>query len=597
MSEFIGHFACIGMLCGSSDALAVSVDDDGIYFSRCFSCDTPFGHNKLAKGIPSLNIEPIEFNKEEEIDENEKFEKEMELSKQEPITAAMAKSIADNTSLSGRDYRGIRDSTLARFRIRTGFDEETGEVNRRFYPYTENYKLTGYKKRITATKGFDAVGRYGNESDLFGEHLCKDGGRTLIIVGGEEDVAAAWQMLDDMTDGSKFDAPHVVSPTTGEGGCSKQIAAKYAFFDKFDKIIIGFDNDDAGRKATHLIAPLLPSGKVYTAVWTENDPCECIKQGKQRQFIDAYFKAMKTMYVPEGITSSLGLEDLMREYIGMDRLTLPAFMHRMQKMLAGGIPLGYIVNILSASGTGKSTFCDAMILHWIMDNPYTVGIVSLEASEGEYAVNLSSSYCGFKLNLLESAEDRLAYLADEENVAKRKILWQRSDGSPRFYLVDSDIKNLQKKIEQLVITYGCKVICLDPLQDIFDVLTSEEQLKFMSWQKETVKKHQIIFININHARKSGQGQKANSTGADLNEEDMHGVSAIFKSGGINIILGRNKEAENEYERNTTYAKISKARGVGNTGQAGAYYYENETHKLHDKSEYFLGREHLLEEAE
>lgn len=597
MSDFIGHKPCISALCGSSDALAVSVDEDGKLYGKCFSCDTPFGHNKLAIGLPELGATPIEYGAKE-VDESEKFEEELRMAESLPITKELFKRIKDTTSSKGKNFRGIRDETLKRFKILTAYDEETGEVSNRFYPYTEDYKMRGFKKRIVIPeKDFRAVGRFGNESDMFGEHLCKDGGRILFIVGGEEDVAAAWQMMDDHNDSERFKSPDVVSPATGEKGCAKQIAAKYKFFDKFDKIVIGMDNDEAGREATHIIAPLLPSGKVYVAVWPENDPCECIKEGKERDFISAMFKAQKTQYVPEGITSSMGLEDLMREYVSMDRLTLPDFMHRMQKMLAGGIPLGYIVNILSASGTGKSTFCDAMILHWIMDNPYTVGIVSLEASEGEYAVNLSSSYCGFKLNLIESAKDRLAYLADEENTAKRKVLWQRSDGTPRFYLVDSDISNLQRKIEQLIITYGCKVICLDPLQDIFDCLSQEEQNKFMAWQKNTVKKYSIIFININHARKSGSGQKANSTGADLNEEDMHGVSAIFKSGAINIILGRDKEAEEEIERNTTYAKITKARGVGNTGKAGAYYYCNEEHTLYDKGQYFLGREEMLEPKE
>jgi len=938
MSEFLGHKPCIGSLCSSSDGLAVSIDDGGVLFSKCFVCEDTFGHNRLAQAFPEIGVAPIEWSKRKEtLSEDDKFNKEMEamlpvVKKREKITKELNNAIKSNSSIKGNMYRNIKDSTLERFRIRTQYDQETGEPVVRYYPVTSEYKLVGYKKKVLDGKQFMACppNSYGNESDLFGEHLCKDGGSVLFIVGGEEDVAAAWQILNENNTNDNFKSPDVVSPITGEGGCSKQIRAKYEFFDKFDKIVVAFDNDEAGKKATSTIAPLLPSGKVYVAVWPDGDPCDSLMSGNINGFISAFYKSLKTRYVPQGITSSTDLEKSMREYVSMERLTLPTFMETLQKMLAGGIPFGYIVNLLSASGTGKchgkgtkvlmhdmsvklvedivvgeylmspdgsarevlsihtgqdnlyrvkqnkgedytvnsehvlslksnkdvksrgfkrggvvnistkefielpkyyknsvlkgytadltnlgkngteedhdllyliglwladgargstritvnksdveivefikycaskfsyklntpptcdkenctafdiskgffkvldkygvrqeksipkelltmdyqsrlqllagildgdahlttkntfevclkdtplvegviklarsvglrvtvrdkfskcqnfdgatykrvsisgstskipniltrkkaqhrmqvknplhtgvsvepigfgtyygfsvdkdnlyclgdftvthnSTFCDAMILHWIMDNPHTVGIVSLEASEGEYAVNLSSSYCGFKLNLLESANDRLAYLDKAENVEKRKVLWERPNGKPRFYLVDSDVSNLQKKIEQLIVTYECKVICLDPLQDIFDMLSKEEQNKFMSWEKEIVKKHQVIMININHARKSGQGSKANSTGADLNEEDIHGVSSIFKSGGINIILTRDKEAEDPVARNTTYCKLTKARGVGNTGPAGAYYYEQETHKLHNKSKYFKGK--------
>lgn len=63
---------------------------------------------------------------------------------------------------------------------------------------------------------------------------------------------------------------------------------------------------------------------------------------------------------------------------------------------------------------------------------------------------------------------------------------------------------------------------------------------------------------------------------------MQGNSAIFKSGGVNIILTRNKEAEEEEDRNTTRVKVTKARGVGNTGFAGEIYYDNKSHTLWDK---------------
>ncbi|WP_216648926.1 hypothetical protein, partial [Stenotrophomonas sp. MY18] len=87
------------------------------------------------------------------------------------------------------------------------------------------------------------------------------------------------------------------------------------------------------------------------------------------------------------------------------------------------------------------------------------------------------------------------------------------------------------------------MIILDPLQDILDGMSNEEQAVFMRWQKGMNKSHKVTFININHVRKSGQGGKQNSQGADLSEEDFQGSSAIFKSGACNLLFTRNKEAE------------------------------------------------------
>jgi twinkle protein len=144
---------------------------------------------------------------------------------------------------------------------------------------------------------------------------------------------------------------------------------------------------------------------------------------------------------------------------------------------------------------------------------------------------------------------------------------------------------MKQKIEYLVVGLGCKIIVIDPLQDIFDALPEDEQAKFMKWEKDLVKREQVTIINISHSRKALGGQKTGSKGADLSEEDMMGHSSIYKSGGINIIAMRNKEAEDEIERNTTILKVTKARGIGFTGFVGDYYYDNETHQIWDKQDW------------
>ena len=107
----------------------------------------------------------------------------------------------------------------------------------------------------------------------------------------------------------------------------------------------------------------------------------------------------------------------------------------------------------------------------------------------------------------------------------------------------------------------------------------------MKWLKGMVKSHSCSFVLINHIRKSTGGQKANSTGADIHEEDFAGSSTLFKSSACNLLFTRNKEADEELEKNTTYMKMSKCRWTGRTGMSGQYLYDNSTHMLHDKEDW------------
>jgi hypothetical protein len=208
----------------------------------------------------------------------------------------------------------------------------------------------------------------------------------------------------------------------------------------------------------------------------------------------------------------------------------------------------------------------------------------METSDGEYGVNLLSSFAEVKMNLFETVEERLAFLEEDDVQQLQRKLFFDEDGNDRFYILDAEAETLRERVEYLIVSLGCQIIIIDPLQDVFDMLGEDEQARFMAWMKGWMKKG-IMFVNVNHVRKNGGGQKANSKGADLSEEDIMGSSTIFKSGGINLIIMRNKEAEDPIEKNTTTMKLTKARGVGDTGLIGKYYYELEKHKLWDLDDY------------
>ena len=573
MNDFVRHEPCPE--CGSKDNVAVYCDKEGYESKYCFGCGyTVPSKQLLAKG----NKDSMSQNQQDEVEE-----KDIEdfISKEE------VSAIQQKTKRECNGYRGIRDDVKKFYGVRTEFDDD-GEVLATYYPVTTQYRLSGYKRR-RHPKLFDSIGYVNRKSDLFGQFRYKDisEGKTVLIVGGEADTEAAYQMLKDYYVNKGWDQePVVVSAVAGELSTPRQLANNYNFLNKFQKIIIGLDNDKAGKEAAEKCVERLPKGKVFVATWSKGkDPNEMLLKGETKAFLNDYYSAKQ--YVPVGIVASNQISEAMREELKIPKIPLPPFMYKLEDMMAGGIPLGRIVNVGSASGTGKSTIVDELIYHWIFHSPHRCGIVTLESTVGQYGIKLLSRHITNKIELLRNA-DAISLLETEQVKKKEYELFNKEDGEARFFLVDDrdgGTDNIKDAIENLIIACGCKVIVCDPIQDVIGSLPIDEQEKFMNWQKGMIKSHACTFINICHTRKSTGNQKAGSQGADLAEEDIFGSSSIYKSAACNLMFGRNKEAEDELERNTTIMKATKIRWTGKTGVAGKYYYSINEHKLYDLDDY------------
>lgn len=567
MAAFVRHEPCPN--CGSKDNLAIYADGSYFCFSHC-------GYKSVSEEWKSENSKDVKPKKET-------MEIETKVSKP-AITEDDKARIKAETSVKCQGFRSIRDDITTMFGVRHSFDESTGEVDGQYYPVTQEGQLVGYKIR-EVPKNFRSIGRTGADCELFMQFKFNRGGKYVLVVEGEVDSLSGYQMLSDYnkSKGSDFETA-VVSPTIGANS-KKQIAAQYTFLDSFDNIILCMDNDAAGKKAADELVKHLPKGKVKLMQMRYKDPNEYLTAGKGKEFVSDFYNAKA--FVPLGIVGSGSISGAMREEFMTPKIPLPPFMHKLQDMMAGGIPLRRIVNLASASGTGKSTICDEVIYHMLFNSPHLCGIVSLESDVGQYGNKLLSRHIGKKLELL-SNEEALELLASDEVAKKEKELFWKTEQDHRFYLIDdrdSGAENLKDAIENLIVSCGCKVIVCDPISDITASLPLDQQEGFMSWQKGMVKSHEVTFINVCHTRKTGSGQKAGSAGGDLHEEDIIGNSAIYKSAACNLMFTRNKEAEDAIERNTTIMKATKIRWTGNTGIAGKYYYDNKSHTLYDLDDY------------
>lgn len=581
--------------CSSSDALAIyeaDTEDGGVIYSGyCFSCNQGFGNNHLSQSTLSTELG---LSEDGVITERKSFERK---EKAQPLEKSQVSNLIKTLGYYNKNFRGIRPETLQFFGHLCKRDS-LGNPTAFYYPETSGCGWpTGYKIRYLP-KQFSKVGKTGISSDLAGQIKFKDykQHRTVLVVGGEVDLPSAYQMLSDYQKTKDYAPIAVVSPTTGESSAIKQIKAQYDFLNGFDTIVLGLDNDHCGIKAMMEIAEVLPKDKVKLAYWTYKDPNYMLEHGYEKQFISDFYNAKPFVY--DGIITSIEADQAIEDELMQPKMTLPPFMSALQSKMAGGVPLSYAINWVAESGIGKTTLINEAIRHWIYNSPYRIGILSLELSAAQYMIAMLSREVGYKINLIENPEEAVKFVRQPHVIEARERLCKDEYGRDRFVLLDErdgDLEVVKKQCERLISKYDCQVIIIDPIQDLFEGVDTLEQNKFLKWMKGIMKRG-VTFHNVCHVRKGAastdrQGKRIRR---ELTEDDVHGISAIVKSGGANIFMSRDKYAEDEVERNTTIITVGKCRWTGITGRVGDWYYDNKTHTMYDKDTYFSNNPNVVD---
>ena len=497
-----------------------------------------------------------------------------------------------------KGWRGLSEETCAKYGVRHQYDD-MGNVSYQYYPCTKNNELVGLKYR-DKDKKFRNRGTADASCDLFGQVSFRtNSSKKVIVASGEIDAMSIYQVLHSYCSSKGWETPPVVSSIVGEGGY-KQFQNHYEWFDKFDTIIICPDQDEPGMQHLDNLVKVLPRNKVFIMNLPLKDANECLVKDKTKAIVDGLFKPVA--YTPSGIVGSDQLKQALLDSIRKVRIPLPPFLSKLQEMLRGGIRLPSIVNIVGPTGIGKSTYVNEIVYYWIYNCPYTLGILTLEADRGEYSNVLVSRHLKTKLNLLSDIEAEYLLLSEDADKAMDD-LYTKEDGSPRFYLMeerDGKLENIKKLIEKMIIACDCKVIIIDPIQDLFAGLSIADQEEFSAWLKITIKAYDVCFICINHIRKSQGG----GIDARYTEQEVKGSSTLIQSSFLTILLNREKEpdptlSENEQKiiTSTMTHRVSKNRATGLTGDGGSLFYDNVSHTLYDLESYKLINPELFEPTE
>lgn len=497
------------------------------------------------------------------------------------------------TGIDSKGYRGIRPDISKYFGVRYEYSETTGEIAKSYYPVTKNYEICGYKIRVHPKTFANPFGEVGKDTDLFGQFRFKTHGGICVIVGGEIDQQSAYQILKTQQKDKKYDEIAVVSSTVGESATFKQVQGQYEWLNQFKKIVICMDNDEAGREAMEALAEVLPKGKVFVMTLRRKDPNEYIWDKARGIAVDyssefiSDFWAMKP-YTPQGVKSASEAFDEIEEELLKERITLPPYMHVMQEMMGGGIIQGRIINIISDTSVGKSTHINRMVHHWIYNSPVIPTIVSLEATAGQYMLEMVGVHLQTNLRWSMTDSELIAWLKTEEGQAVKQDLCFYADGTPRFYLIDNrdkDIKELEAQMEKLNKKHGSKLFVIDVLSDLLRGSSEEHSEDHMNWQRN-MNKGGVTIANVLHTRKPPTSPDGKTR--KVTEYDALGTGSFVQSAAYNVVLNRDKLSDDPMVKNTTEVDLPKCRG-GKTGNAGQWFYDFQKMTCYDKNDYLSQR--------
>lgn len=604
MGEFVKHMGCVD--CNSTDSLAIYYSpEDGTLNGTCWGvCKAEDGkgyksHNKLANSYlaDELGIKPItrKYNpKQEEVKVSERVVKRTAKKKADIITKEQINKIKANTSPKGKNFRGIKDNILAKFKVLTAYDEETGGVSDRYYPITLGKdedgkpKLVGYQRRfVIPEKDFISVGLNIKECELFGQWLCKGTGK-LVLTGGPEDTLASTMVFSEYRESRGKDkiAPiDFVSGTVGETSLAAQIRHNYDFVDRYDEIIIDMDSDKAGDKATEALLEVLPLHKVKIMSYSCKDANEALEKGCAKEYVSAIYNAKRP--VVAGIHGSSTLvQDMLNDFT-FEKLPLPAFMNKVNEMFEGGYDFGTFNIIAGDTSIGKSTIVNEISSHVIECGDYKPVILSLEAKRSVLAKQYLSLKLGKRLNTFKTKEELASYLNQHEQDVQD---FMQCGGENTFEVIDdrarlASVEDTFKMLERAIIGLNCRVVILDVLTDLTDSLTTEQQALFNGKIKAMIAKHNVCIIAVCHTRKLEGTAKDGKPRIEPTRFDIYGSKTTINSATSILLVWRDLQHEDEQEKNTTYSKVDKNRDHSLTGPSGVWYYVRDKHRMVDKTEW------------
>lgn len=513
-SEFVGHEPC--PKCGSQDNLARYTDGHGF----CFGCQYYEHGDDTQESVVKEN--KMEFIEGESSPLNKR---------------KITQETVEKWGYKQGTYKG-KKVHLANYRDIQG-------------------NLVAQKVRFP-NKDFLFIGDTQN-SGLYGQHLWRDGGKMVVVTEGELDALSVSQIQ-----GNKWP---VVSVPNGSAGAKKALAKQLEWLEKFESVILMFDNDEAGLKAVDDCVTLFSPGRVKIAKLPLKDASEMLQSGRSKEVIEAIWEAK--VFRPDGIVDGKDLWDLVSSNDVNDSIDYPYPGLNSKTM---GIRKGEIVCITAGSGIGKSQVCREIAYHMLLQDK-KVGYIALEESNKRTALGFISLYLNRPIHLQNV----------EVNDEDLKDGFENTLGTGNLYFYDHwgsmDVEHLLSKIRYMVRGLGCEYIILDHISIVVSGMEGGDERRMidnaMTKLRSLTEEVQCGMILVSHLRRPS-GDKGHEDGAKTSLAQLRGSHSLGQLSDIVLGCERNQQGE---DPDVTKVRVLKNRWTGETGIATQLHYSKSTGRM------------------
>ena len=519
-------------VCSSSDAC--SINEDGSAY--CFSCNTR---------IPVYDggiVEDIKTHRMNSINEIE-------------------------GAFVALNDRGISLTTAKKYNVKSIVNRE-GKVIRHFYPYCVASEVTAYKVREEG-KHFTWRGN-SQGTGLFGESLFKNSGKFITLVEGECDAMAAYEML-----GSKWP---VVSVKSGASGAVRDVKNSIEFLEKFDCVVINFDNDKQGLESAKKVARLLTPGKAKILSLPDDfkDANDMLKAGRGQSYVESWWNSK--LYTPSGV---LNISEKKSEFNNREsKESVPYPWEGLNKKLHG-LRRGELVTLTGGTGLGKSSVTRELE-HWLNTNTKDkVGIIALEEDWRRTVDGILSIEANARLYIdqvrNQHSEEELNAIFDKVYAGKNKDrVWIHS------HFGITDIDEIFSKLRFLIIGCSCKWVVVDHLHMLVSAMSDGDERRaidnIMTRLRSIVEETGAGLILVSHLRRV-DGNRGHENGISVSLSHLRGSQSIAQLSDCVIALERDQQSEDAQEANTTHMRVLKSRYTGDVGMATHLLYNRDTGRL------------------
>lgn len=455
------------------------------------------------------------------------------------------------------------------------------------YPYFDMDGVeVAQKLRPLDAKDFIRIYEEGVENieftsyQLFGRHYFGDRyDRQVIVTEGELDAASVAQATDFKT--------AVVSVSSGADGAVKSVKANYLWLDRFDEIVLWFDNDEAGKKAAQECAALFRIGKVRIATAMGMQPdgktackdASDILQANRPGDIKACIYAA-VAWRPKGIVNAaVSVSDVLAPAEMVPGWSYPPSMPRLQEMSGGMFP-GDVTYHVAGTGVGKSTNIREIIYH-LIDQGVKVCVMSFEDTKRDIKMGIMSIPASERLHLRPvPVPDDIEGRKEYDRVMTK---WHdKAFGSGLVELFDPETAEWSMKAIMGYTRYAaagldCKVIVVEPLTFIAAGINVEaDKVAVLDAAATDLAKNSkelgTSTIISHHLTRIAGGGTPHEEGAPTSLNQLRGSSGLaFYATGV-VGWERNSQAEGEGMRVTQSRVLKPFRRTGMSGLADVLYY-------------------------